>query len=135
VRDANAAGFGRADVIGWALRILLAGVFLYQGIDKFGERRLWLQVFQEIGFGQWFRYFTGIVEVAGAMMLLIPRATLLGVVVLVCVLTGALLTHVLVIGVGPQSVFVMVLLAMLIGLGARFVKRRNVLCEASSATS
>ena len=43
------------------MQILLAAVFLFEGIDKFSERRLWLRIFDEIGFGQWFRYFTGVV--------------------------------------------------------------------------
>lgn len=62
----------RSATLIWVLRILLAVLFLYQGIDKFSERRLWLRVFEEIGFGQWFRYFTGVVEISGALMLLIP---------------------------------------------------------------
>jgi uncharacterized membrane protein len=32
-----------------------------------------VQEFAQIGFGQWFRFFTGILEVAGAVGLLIPR--------------------------------------------------------------
>jgi uncharacterized membrane protein YphA (DoxX/SURF4 family) len=51
----------RGTVLLWTLRILLAVVFLYQGLDKFSERRLWLRIFEQIGFGQWFRYFTGVV--------------------------------------------------------------------------
>ena len=95
------------------LRILLAALFLYQGVDKFSERRLWIRIFEEIGFGQWFRYFTGIVEVSGAALLLIPKTTLVAVGLLVCTMVGALLVHFLVIGVGPQTVFVCILLLML----------------------
>ena len=102
----------------WALRILLAAVFLLEGIDKFSERRLWVRIFNEIGFGQWFRYFTGAVEVIGAVALLIPKATLFAVGVLVCTMIGAALTHVFVIGVGPQTVAVALLAVMLVIVGA-----------------
>jgi len=101
------------------LRILLAVLFLYQGIDKFSERRLWLRIFEEIWFGQWFRYFTGVVEVSGGLLLLIPKATFVAVGLLVCTMIGALLVHVLVIGVGPQTVFVCILLLMLCIIGAK----------------
>jgi uncharacterized membrane protein YphA (DoxX/SURF4 family) len=103
----------RADALLWALRILLAVFFLYQGIEKFPERRLWVRIFEEIGFGQWFRYFTGIVEISGALLLLVPKATLIAVGLLVCTMIGALLVHVLLIGVGPQSVFVCILILLL----------------------
>jgi putative oxidoreductase len=101
------------------MRILLAAVFLYEGIDKFSERRLWLRIFDEIGFGQWFRYFTGVVEISGALTLLIPKATFVAVGLLVSTMIGALLVHVLVIGVGPQTVFVGILLLMLCTIGAK----------------
>jgi putative oxidoreductase len=122
VTDSTASKLRVGDAVIWTLRILLAILFLYQGIDKFSERRLWLRIFEEIGFGQWFRYFTGVVEISGALMLLIPRATLVGAGLLICTMIGALLVHVLVIGVGPQTVFVGILLLMLCTIG---VKRAN----------
>jgi putative oxidoreductase len=109
----------------WTLRILLAVLFLYQGIDKFSERRLWLRIFEEIGFGQWFRYFTGVVEISGGLMLLIPKATLVAIGLLICTMLGALLVHVLVIGVGPQTVFVCILLLMLCIIGAKRANGRD----------
>lgn len=109
----------RGEALVWTIRILLAVLFLYQGVDKFSERRLWLRIFDEIGFGQWFRYFTGVVEVSGALLLLIPRATFVAVGLLACTMIGALLVHVLVIGVGPQTVFVCILLLMLCIIGAK----------------
>ena len=102
----------------WALRVLLAAVFLLEGIDKFSERRLWIRIFDEIGFGQWFRYFTGAVEVIGAVALLIPKATLFAVVALVCTMIGAAATHLFVIGVGPQTIVVALLAIMLLIVGA-----------------
>jgi len=119
VADSTALRLRRGDTLLWILRILLAVLFLYQGIDKFSERRLWLRIFEEIGFGQWFRYFTGVVEVSGGLLLLIPKATFVAVGLLVCTMIGALLVHVLVIGVGPQTVFVCILLLMLCIIGAK----------------
>ena len=117
--DSIASRFRRSDALIWTMRILLAAVFLFEGIDKFSERRLWLRIFDEIGFGQWFRYFTGAVEISGALTLLIPKATLVAVGLLVSTMIGALLVHVLVIGVGPQTVVVGILLLMLCAIGAK----------------
>jgi putative oxidoreductase len=122
VGDSTASRFRRGNALLWTLRILLAVFFLYQGIDKFSERRLWLRLFEEIGFGQWFRYFTGVLEISGGLMLLIPKATLVAVGLLVCTMIGALLVHILVLGIGPQTVFVCILLLMLCIIG---LKRAN----------
>jgi putative oxidoreductase len=125
VADLVASRFRHSDALLWTIRILLAALFLYQGIDKFSERRLWLRVFEEIGFGQWFRYFTGVVEVAGALMLLVPQATFVAVGLLGCTMIGALLVHVLVIGVGPQTAFVVILLLTLCIISVRHTKWRG----------
>ena len=101
----------------WMVRILLFAVFLFEGLDKFGSRRLWIRIFEQIGWGQWFRYFTGVVETAGAVAMVIPALTPAAVMLLGSAMTGALLTHVLVVGVGPQSVIVTVLLGLILVVG------------------
>jgi putative oxidoreductase len=109
----------RPDLVGWALRVLVAAVFLYEGTDKFGSRRLWIRLFEQIGFGQWFRYATGALEVAGAALLLIPKATPVASAVLACTMFGALLAHAFIIGFGPQTIVVATLLALLAAIAWR----------------
>ena len=109
-------------VLIWALRVLLAVVFLSEGLDKFSERRRWLRIFEEIGFGQWFRYFTGVIEVVAAVMLVIPKTTLVAVALLVGTMLGAILVHVFVMGIGPQTGFVVILIALLITVGRSQIK-------------
>jgi putative oxidoreductase len=102
----------------WALRLLLTLVFVYAGIEKFPSApgSPWIGIFANIGFGQWFRYFTGTVEVIGGCLLLLPRATPLAVAALVCTMIGAIVVHLTVVGVGPQTVAVVILITALIGL-------------------
>ena len=97
------------------MRVILALVFVAAGLDKF-LGAMWVRVFNDIGFGQWFRYVTGIVEVLGGCLLLVPRATVVAVPVLVCTMAGALLVHLTVVGVGPQTVAVGVLQAALVAV-------------------
>lgn len=122
--DFVASRFRYSDALLWAIRILIAALFFFEGIDKFSERPLWLRIFEEIGFGQWFRYFTGVVEVSGALMLLVPKATLAAVGLLGCTMIGALLVHLLAIGVGPQTAFVVILLLTLCLIGVGHTRRR-----------
>ena len=56
----------------WALRILLAAIFLLTAVGKLLGQQFYVQQFDEIGAGQWFRYFVGVVELAGAFGLLVP---------------------------------------------------------------
>ena len=90
-------------------------VFVAAGLDKF-LGAMWVRVFNDIGFGQWFRYVTGVVEILGGCLLLLPRATVVAVPVLVCTMAGALLVHLTVVGIGPQTVAVSVLVAALIAV-------------------
>lgn len=99
----------------WGLRLFLALVFVFAGLDKF-QGAMWVRVFNDIGFGQWFRHFTGVVELVGGCLLLLPRATIVAVPVLVCTMAGAVLVHFAVVGIGPATVAVSVLIAALVAL-------------------
>jgi uncharacterized membrane protein YphA (DoxX/SURF4 family) len=111
-------------VVIWIASILIALVFLSEGAAKFGESRMWIRIFDQIGFGQWFRYFTGVVEVGGAVLLLIPATRMLGAMLLACTMLGALLVHVFVMGVSPPTIGVVVLLLVLVALGVEAKRRR-----------
>nr|BFE52816.1 hypothetical protein GCM10017745_62430 [Saccharothrix mutabilis subsp. capreolus] len=58
------------NVVVWALQLALAAYFLYSGWLLFGEG--FVKKFDDIGFGQWLRYVTGALEIAGALGLLLP---------------------------------------------------------------
>jgi uncharacterized membrane protein YphA (DoxX/SURF4 family) len=58
----------------------------------------WVVFFARVGVGQWFRYLTGIVEIAGGVLVLIPWTVTLGLAVLACTMLGAVLTVVFVLG-------------------------------------
>ena len=55
--------------------IALAGVFLLVGGAKLIGRPDMVELFRNIGFGQWLRYVTGILEVAGAAFMVVPLAS------------------------------------------------------------
>ena len=49
------------------------------GKSKLSAQSSWIKTFEQIGFGQWFRYLTGSMQIAGAIAVLIPRTFLLGI--------------------------------------------------------
>lgn len=110
----------------WIASILLSAVFLSEGAAKFRESRLWVQMFDQIGLGQWFRYFTGVVEVSGAVLLLIPAMRMWGALLLACTMCGAMMAHALVTGIGRPTLGVVLLLSALVAIGIDAKRRRRI---------
>ena len=77
------------NVVLWVLQIAAAGMFLMVGFLKLWGNPQLVGLFEAIGVGQWFRYLTGILEVAGAILLLLPRTSGLGSLMLVGVMAGS----------------------------------------------
>jgi hypothetical protein len=64
----------------WVIRIPVVLVFLLIGVTKFNNdpHGEWFKIFERIGFGQWFRYATGAIQVTGAVLLLTRWTRTLG---------------------------------------------------------
>ena len=103
----------------WILQIGAAGMFLTVGFLKLSGDPQMVALFQAIGLGQWFRYVTGSLEVLGAVLLLIPRLTGLGALLLVGVTLGAVTTHLFVIGGNPLSAIILLIVTGIIAWGRR----------------
>lgn len=90
----DAAKTENRDQLGdWILRGGVALMFLLFGIDKFPSQpgTSWVRFFDQVGIGQWFRYFTGIVEIAGALLVLIPHTARWGLALLAATMASAAL--------------------------------------------
>lgn len=94
-------------VISWALRILAAAAFLAAGSAKLAGLPMMNAIFEQIGIGQWFRVLTGLVEVVGALALLIPATARFGGLLLATTMVFAVLTHLFVIGGSPVPAIVL----------------------------
>ena len=98
----------------WALQILVAAAFLMAGFAKLSGQPMMVETFDKVGIGQWFRYVTGGIEVMSAILLLIPRFTPVGAALLVCTMTGAVLSHLVLIGGSPAPALVLLCFAAII---------------------
>jgi uncharacterized membrane protein YphA (DoxX/SURF4 family) len=87
----------RSTVPDLAVRVGVAVLFLALGLDKFPSSpgSHWVAVFEQIHAGEWFRYFTGVVESAAALLVLIPRAAIFG----LLLLSGTMLCASLIVGI------------------------------------
>jgi putative oxidoreductase len=85
----------------WTLQILSAAMFLFAGAHKLAGGEDMVQAFATIGIGQWFRYVTGILEITGALALLVPSLAFYGATALLVTMIGAVTTHLFIIGGNP----------------------------------
>jgi putative oxidoreductase len=93
---------GRTGLIAlWAVQIALAGMFLLAGSSKLLGDPAMVGLFDAIGIGQWFRYLTGLIEVASALALLVPSFAVFGALALVPTMVGAVVTHLFIVGGSP----------------------------------
>ncbi|SDG25036.1 DoxX-like family protein [Lentzea fradiae] len=80
------------NIVVWILQIVLAWQFFMNGYALFTDQ--FVAKFDDIGLGQWFRYATGVLEIATAVGLLVPRICGLAALALAGIMTGAALTEV-----------------------------------------
>jgi hypothetical protein len=72
-----------------------------------------------MGLGQWFRYFTGSLEVLGAVLILVPPLAAFGAVLLICIMIGATIMHLFVIGGSPAPALVLLALSAIVAYAKR----------------
>ena len=94
----------------WILQILAVATLFLAGGSKLSGVAPMVEMFDKIGLGQWFRYLTGGLEVTGAILLLIPTREVLGGVLLVMTMLGAIATHLFVLGGSPVPAIVLFLM-------------------------
>jgi putative oxidoreductase len=103
----------------WILQIAAAAMFLMVGYLKLSGSEQLVGLYQAIGIGQWFRYLTGTLEVAGAILLLIPRTSGLGALLLAGVMVGAVITHLFIVGGSPLMAITLFVVTTIVAWGRR----------------
>src|SRR5258706_9946439 len=98
----------------WTLQGILATAFLAAGFAKLAGVPFMVDLFAQIGLGQWFRVATGVVEVTGAVALLVPGVASIGALWLGFTMVGAVATHLFVLHTSPVPAIVLVLLNSLV---------------------
>ncbi len=118
---------GRARNIAlWVLQVAAAAMFLMAGFSKLGGEPQTVALFQMIGVGQWFRYLTGVLEIGGAVLLLIPALAGIGALLLAVVMVGAVLATVFVVGASPLTPLVLLAVLAVIAYARRDRTRRLI---------
>jgi uncharacterized membrane protein YphA (DoxX/SURF4 family) len=85
----------------WVLQAACAAIFIFAGSKKLMADPMMVAVFAKVGIGQWFRVLTGVLEVSGGIGLLLPRFAAAAAAMLACVMAGATVSHLTVLGGSP----------------------------------
>lgn len=99
------------------LRALLSFVFIAAGGAKLFGVTMMVETFEAIGWGQWFRYVTALVEIGSAALLWAPGLQVIGAGLLCITMICGALFHIFVIGPSAMPALVLAgLCAVLMGL-------------------
>ena len=102
-------------IVAWILQGLLAVAFLYFGITKYTGGAEIVASYEEIGAGQWLRYFTGATEILGGLALLYLPLAGLAAAALAIQMVGATITQLVFVDDGnPVITIIFGLLALTI---------------------
>ncbi|MBA2245489.1 MAG: DoxX family protein [Gemmatimonadetes bacterium] len=107
------------NIVLWVLQVIAAAALFGAGASKLAGTEQAVALFDAIGIGQWFRFVTGVIEVAGALLLLVPWLAGVGALLLCGVMAGAVLTELFVVGGNPVPPTVLLLLVLAIAYGRR----------------
>ena len=103
----------------WTLQVLVALAFVAAAAGKLLGSADMVALFDAVGVGQWFRYVTGLLELLGALLLIVPGKAAFGAVLLACVMVGAVVAHLTVLHTAPTAPLVLLALSSLIAWGRR----------------
>ena len=95
----------------WVLKIALAALFVLTAWAKLYGVPSMVEIFEKVGLGQWFRYFTGVLELLGAALLLWPGTAAFGALLLTVVCVGAFFSQLFILH--EDVIHVVVLAAIL----------------------
>ena len=89
----------KTHVLSWVLQLAVAGILLQTLFFKFTGAEESVYIFTTLGVEPWGRIGTGIVELMAAVLLLVPVTASMGAAMALGVMTGAIFSHLTVLGI------------------------------------
>ena len=107
------------DLLLWCVQAFLALVFVGASWAKLMGQPEMVALFTAVGLGQWLRYVTGILELTGAVLIMLPQTRRMGAALLATVMLGALTAHLFILHVSLTTPGILFLLSGLVVWGRR----------------
>ena len=90
-------------VVSWICRLAAAGILLQTLFFKFTSAPESVYIFSKVGLEPWGRYGSGVAELIATILLLTPRFAWAGALLALGVISGALVSHLTVLGIVVQN--------------------------------
>ena len=117
-------------ILSWTLRIVAAIILLQTLFFKFTGARESVYIFSTLGAEPWGRIGSGVVELIAALLLLYPPTITIGAIVSLGVISGAILTHLTVLGIEVQGdgglLFLLALTVFVSSAAILFLRRGEI---------
>ena len=113
----------------WVLRLLAAVILLQTLYFKFTAKPESVELFTILGMEPWGRIGTGVAELIASILILIPRTTLLGALMGLGLMAGAIFFHLTKLGVnfgGDAVLFIYAVIVFVCCLGLIIIYRKNI---------
>ncbi|HTH57254.1 MAG TPA: DoxX family protein [Cyclobacteriaceae bacterium] len=92
-----------SNVAFWIARILAAVIMSQTLYFKFSGAEESIQLFTQLGAEPWGRYGTGIFELLASILIIVPSTVWIGSLLSIGLMTGAILSHIAVIGIARDD--------------------------------
>ena len=118
------------NLLSWILRIVAAGILLQTLYFKFSAAPESVYIFSQLGIEPWGCVLTGVLELVIGILLLIPRTAWLGALGGLGVISGAILSHLAVLGIEVQGdgglLFTLAVVVFLCCLAILYLHRQDL---------
>ena len=91
-------------VLDWVFRIIVAVILLQTLFFKFSGAKESVYIFSTLGVEPWGRIGSGIVELIASILLLVPRTSVIGAILSLGTISGALMAHLTRLGIKLSAV-------------------------------
>jgi len=120
----------KLNILVWILRFTAAGILLQTLFFKFTGAPESIYIFETVGMEPFGRYASGITELIAAILLLIPKFNWLGAILSLGVMSGAILSHLTILGLEVKEdgglLFSLAIIVFTISSILLFKSRRDI---------
>ena len=114
----------------WLLRVIAALIMLQSLFFKFSAAPESVYIFTTLHLEPWGRIGTGVMELIASVLILLPATTALGSLLAMGIMAGAIVSHILILGIEVQEdgglLFIYALLVFLCSAALLWIFRRQL---------
>jgi len=126
-------------VVSWLLQLVAAGILLQTLFFKFTGASESVYIFSTLGAEPWGRIGSGIVELIASILLLVPATTTIGAALALGVISGAIVSHLTILGIEVQGdgglLFILALIVFVASAAILVLRRAEIPIATAAQTT